>query len=50
MTDPIFGPFNIIILLIAMIHLRDSMIILVIWTQDYYYLDGGVQNGNEINN
>jgi hypothetical protein len=50
MTEPIFGPFTFVILLITMVHFPILGIILVIWAQDYYYLDGGVRNGNEINN
>ena len=34
MTDPIFGPFTIVILLITMIHFPILGIILVIWAQD----------------
>ena len=41
------GLFTFVILFITMMHFPTLMIILV---QDYYYLDGGIRNGNEINN
>ena len=41
------GLFIFVILFITMMHFPTLMIILV---QDYYYLDGGIRNGNEINN
>jgi len=44
------GLFTFVILFITMMHFPILMIILVIWAQDYYYLDGGIRNGNEINN
>ena len=50
MTEPIMGLFTFVILFITMMHFPTLMIILVIWAQDYYYLDGGIRNGNEINN
>ena len=50
MTEPIMGLFTFVILFITMMHFPTLMIILVIWAQDYYYLDGGIRNGNKINN
>ena len=50
MAEPIMELFTFVILFITMMHFPTLMIILVIWAQDYYYLDGGVRNGNEINN
>ena len=44
------GLFTFVILFITMMYFPTLMIILVIWAQDYYYLDGGIRNGNEINN
>ena len=44
------GLFTFVILFITMMHFPTLMIILIIWAQDYYYLDGGIRNGNEINN